>query len=407
MYLHKPVSMKSLSLSNFFVRGMAGVSKAQILHMLQESPALVQDFQCVQPKPEMGTYVLLCFSKGNPKGGVRSNDLLTLGFRCSDCMHTQKSSQSLAARLVSSCLHAVKYVPKYPHHKGVQDLMGFLCTSVLPQSECDAELMELKRRCLTMVQRDLRHSILSAGPTATAAGSGTAGKLSAAWYHPKASVQDAALVMQHTYTHPLNKHAAVMTNLLDEWRLAVPRLVEIGYLELLPSCMLDCMHRGLNLINKNKMTSITREEEIVAAQDHLLCMQTYTAPKERRGARAKLLVMEEDSNLQAHYAHPDQVLLAPKRQRVTDTRIAASFMHLLLQAMHLPSTQNPFATSTFQLSYIDNYDYVRVNQTMSFHWCTLRLPGRMNRPLHAGLWVTGQRNLDPRNANTYAVPDMI
>lgn len=387
---------------------MTETSKAQILHMLQETPALVHEFQCVQPEPEMSTYIMLCFSKKGQEGGVRLHDLLTTGFRCSDRMHTQKSAQSLAVRLADSCLHAIKYVPRFPHHKGVQDLISFLYTVIL-KSHNEPKLLALQRKCLMMVHRGHKQSVLATHCDESApnhCGENHCNE-SAVWYHPKAPIQDAALVVQHTFTYPLHEHAAVTTNLLDEWRLAIPRLTEIGYLELLPPPMLECMQRGWKIINQNKLSSIAREEEIVVAQNHMLCMQTYTAPKERRGARAKLLVMEQDSNLQAYYAHPDQVLMAPARQRLTDTRIAASFMHLLLQAMQQPQAQNPFATPTFNLSYIDTYDYVRINQAMSFHWCLLRLPGRMNRPLHAGLWVTGQRNLDPRNDNTYTVPDMI
>lgn len=411
--------------------------KDQALRKLISEPGLVEQLQClVQDEKQdnapassmMCTYKVLCFSEGVVEQDQfrRTCDLLTMGFRCSGvapgaaaAAADPKRRQAVGKRLADACIHCIKYVPNFPHHAGVQALVRFLYTSVLQDDHVT------QGKCISMVPRSYKKTMLTVMPEkghVSPTSLFLPAKLSAEWHHAKSTFQDAAQVValreparllfsarpqEQQQQQPCTQTATawVLCNQLNEWLIALPRIREIGYDSALPAQMLDmltaCMpeeHCG------------GKKEEIIVTGQHMLCMQTYVAPYDRKASLARLVIANEDT-CSSPYIHPIKVLQAPQnkngRRRLADTHIAASFLFLLKQAMELPREENRFAVSSFSYSYLDRYDFVRVNKVLSFHWATLRVPGRMNKPLQVGLWVTGQRNLDPRNANTYVTPDML
>lgn len=222
---------------------------------------------------------------------------------------------------------------------------------------------------------------------------------------------------------------------LDEWLLAEERLAQanLDAEGLLPKHMLHMLLTMRPGALETENPGIRRVWCMLSPDaQHQLCFQVYRAPYDRKASVAQMVIAELPTDLSHSfsdtlplhtnaYIHPTCLLTPPPGAKLTDTRAAVSFMYLLRQAMQQPREVNKWALggasksaaatsdkglSPFRWEYVDEYDYIRVNKSLCFHWCLLRLPGRMSRPLQVGMWVTTHKNLDPRVANTYVVPDL-
>lgn len=380
--------------------------KNHILQLMRDEPDLIGAYHCVreeskdnriQEKKLLAPYIAINLSTGNHSTSTgtfqRKRDIITLGFRG---YLSQSDTTNLLWDIAEMGIHAIKYVPNFPHHVGAQQLRQFLqdmmgkmmphhqqfledAMGKMPPHQQRAKVkldrsdlsrkLALKRMCLDLMPKHQRRK----GPHTHQ--EGTPPPLCdvrhAAWLSPTASAEDAlgAVVSSTVLDLPI-QNMLVICNQLDQWRLALPRLQEGGFDQFLTPEMLKMMKIDFCAREINPVVEV-RQEVCVIQGDLMLSMQTYTAPLERKASVARYvvcvqchpsrrsastdtrqqcrLVLAEGADAEVLVYQRDGIVLQPPsfscssdttvRQRymkLTDTRIAASFMHLIKHTMELP-----------------------------------------------------------------------